>query len=60
MQVLNVTVNKIMKQYIKEFEDQQVDKHFDKWKAGKFNVGQQRVLLTQQVGQAWEKLYEYH
>jgi hypothetical protein len=60
VQVLDVTVNKIMKQYIEEFEDQWVDKHFDEWKASKFNVGQRRVLLTQWVGQAWEKLHEYH
>jgi hypothetical protein len=47
VQVLDVTVNKIMKQYIKEFEDQWVDKHFNKWKASKFNIGEQRVLLTE-------------
>jgi hypothetical protein len=60
VQVLDVTVNKIMKQYIEEFEDQWVDEHFDEWKANKFNVGQRRVLLTQWVGQAWEKLHKYH
>ena len=60
VQVLDVTVNKIMKQYIKDFEDQLVDKHFDKWKASKFNIEERRVLLTEQVGKAQVKLYKYY
>ena len=60
MQVLDVTVNKIMKLYIEEAEDQWVDEHFEEWKAGKFNVGDRRVLLTKWVGEAWKKLHEFH
>jgi hypothetical protein len=29
VQVLDVTVNKIIKQYVEDFEDQWVDDHFD-------------------------------
>jgi hypothetical protein len=46
VQVLDITVNKIIKQYIEEFEDQWVDDHFDEWKAGKYLVKDCRILLT--------------
>jgi hypothetical protein len=46
VQVLDVTVNKIIKQYLEEAEDLWIDKHFDEWKAEKFNIGDRRVLLT--------------
>ena len=39
MQVLNVTVNKIIKQYIKEAKDLWVNKNFDKWESGSYLVG---------------------
>jgi hypothetical protein len=38
VQVLDVTVNKIIKQYIEDAEDRWVDEHLDKWDAGKFLV----------------------
>jgi hypothetical protein len=60
IQVLDVTVNKIIKQYIEDFEDQWVDDHFDEWKAGKYSVGDRRILLTKWVGEAWELVHEHH
>jgi hypothetical protein len=60
VQVLDVTVNKIIKQYIEEAKNLWVDKHFDEWKAGKYTVGDRRILLTQWVGYAWEQLHLHH
>jgi hypothetical protein len=37
-----------------------IDEHFDEWKAGKFSIGNRRVLLTKWVGGAWEKVHKYH
>jgi hypothetical protein len=59
VQVLDVSVNKIIKQYIEEYEDLWVDEHFDEWEAGKYSVGD-RVLITQWVGKAWERLHLEH
>jgi len=48
------------KQYIEEAEDQWVDEHLEEWDAGKFSVGDRRVLLTYWVAEAWKKLYQDH
>jgi hypothetical protein len=60
VQVLDITVNKIIKQYVENFEVQWVDDHFDEWKAGKYSVGDRRILLTKWVGEAWELLHKHH
>jgi len=60
VQVLDVLVNKIIKQYIEESEDLWVDEHFDEWQSGKYSVGDRRVLMTKWVGEAWEKLHRDH
>jgi hypothetical protein len=60
MQVLDVTINKIIKQYIEDAEDQWVDNHLKEWDEGKFSVGDRRVLLTHWVAEAWKRLYEEH
>ena len=60
VQVLDVSVNKIIKLYIEEYEDLYVDEHFDEWKAGKYAVGDRRILLTQWVAKAWERLHIEH
>jgi hypothetical protein len=39
VQVLDITVNKIMKQYIEEAKDEWIDKNFNQWAAGSFSVG---------------------
>ena len=46
VQVLDVTVNKIIKQYIEEAEDEWINKNFDQWAAGSFSVRDRQVLLT--------------
>jgi len=60
VQVLDVSVNKIIKQYIEEAEDIHIDQHIEQWKAGKYTVGDRRVLITQWVAEAWEKLHKEH
>jgi hypothetical protein len=46
VQVLDVTVNKIIKQYIEKAKDLWVDKNFDKWESGSYLVRDCRVLIT--------------
>lgn len=60
VQVLDVSVNKIIKKYIEEFEDLHIDKNIENWKARKYSVGDRRLLMTYWVSQAWEKLHLKH
>jgi hypothetical protein len=60
VQVLDIIVNKIIKQYIEEAEDEWIDKNFDQWAAGSFSVGDRRVLLMHWVAEAWDKVHKYH
>jgi hypothetical protein len=52
VQVLDVSINKIIKQYIEEYEDIHIDTHIEEWKEGKFSTGDRRILMTQWVRQA--------
>jgi hypothetical protein len=52
MQVLDVTINKIIKQYIEEAKDEWINKNFDQWAVGSFSVGDHRVLLMHWVVEA--------
>jgi len=60
IQVLDVSVNKIIKQYIEEFEDLHIDNHIEQWKARRYSVGDRRILMTEWVAKAWEKLHIEH
>jgi gluconate kinase len=60
VQVLDVAVNKIMKQYIEEAEELHIEQNIEKWKSGKYSVGDCRVLMTHWVGEAWIKLHQEH
>jgi hypothetical protein len=46
VQVLDVLVNKLVKLYIKEAEEQWINQNMEKWKAGKFSIRDRRVLMT--------------
>jgi hypothetical protein len=39
VQVLDVLVNKIIKQYLEEYEDAHYNNNLEEWKDGKFSVG---------------------
>ena len=39
-------INKLIKAYIKEYEDIWIKEHFDKWEAGKWPVRECQILMT--------------
>ena len=53
-------INKLIKAYIEEYEDQWIEEHFDEWEAGKWSVGDRRVLLTEWVAKAFERVHLEH
>jgi cation diffusion facilitator CzcD-associated flavoprotein CzcO len=57
IQVLNVSLNKPLKDLIKEEHDDHFDRHVEEWEQEKFNVGERRVLLTHWVAKAWKRLH---
>lgn len=58
IQVCDTAINKALKDRIKELVDIYIDQNEERWVAGKFTVGDRRVLLTKWVGQAWEEMYQ--
>lgn len=60
VQVLDVSVNKSIKAYIEEYEDQHIDENFEKWQANQYSVSDRRVLMTHWVAKAWKKYHEKH
>jgi hypothetical protein len=57
IQPLDVSLNKPLKALIKEEHDDHFDQHMDEWQAGKFSIGDWRVLLTYWVAKAWKRLH---
>jgi len=49
VQVLDVLINKLIKQYIEEYEDLWVEQNFELWQSGKWSIGDRRVLMTHWV-----------
>jgi len=47
--VLDVLINKLIKQYIEEYEDLWVEQNFELWQSGKWSIGDRRVLMTHWV-----------
>jgi len=58
--LINKLINKLIKAYIEEYEDQWVEEHFDEWEAGKWSVGDRRVLLTEWIAKAFERVHLEH
>jgi hypothetical protein len=50
-------INKLIKAYIKEYEDQWIEDHFDEWEAGKWLVGECRILLTHWVAKVFKRVH---
>jgi hypothetical protein len=46
VQVLDVSINKPLKDLIKEEQDNHYDCHIEAWQQEKYNIGERRVLLT--------------
>jgi hypothetical protein len=57
VQVLDVSLNKPLKALVAQAASDHADKHYEKYKAGGFTVGDRRVLLTQWVAGAWKQLH---
>jgi hypothetical protein len=60
VQVLDVLINKLIKQYIEEYEDLWVEQNFELWQSGKWSIGDRRVLMTHWVAQAFERVHMEH
>jgi hypothetical protein len=46
VQVLDVSLNKLLKDLIKEEQDDHYDRHIEEWQQEKYNIGERRILLT--------------
>ena len=57
VQVLDVAINKPLKNRIGELADIHYEEHFEKWNTGSYTVGDRRIMLTKWVGQAWRELH---
>ena len=57
VQVLDVSINKVLKDLIKEEQDSHYDQHIEDQQQEKYNVGERRVLLTFWVAKAWKRLH---
>jgi hypothetical protein len=57
VQVLDVSLNKPLKDLIKEEHDDHYNQHIEEWERGVFSVGDRRVLLTYWVARAWKRLH---
>jgi hypothetical protein len=55
-----VLINKLIKAYIKEYEDIWIEEYFDEWEAGKWLVGERRILITYWVAKVFERVYLEH
>jgi len=60
VQVLDISINKLIKTKITEYEEAHYDLYEDKWKAGKFSVQDRRILLVEWVAKAWKDLHDNH
>ena len=58
VQVCDGFVNRKIKELISEQEEAHYDLHEDQWKAGKFTVGDRRLLLVEWTLNAYNILYE--
>jgi hypothetical protein len=57
VQVLDVALNQPLKMLIKEEADDHYDNHIEQWTAGKYTVGERRIMLTHWVARAWKRLH---
>ena len=57
VQVLDVSINKLLKDLIKEEQDSYYNQHIKNWQKEKYNIEERRILLTYQVVKAQKRLY---
>jgi len=46
VQVLDVSIKKVLKDLIKEEQDDHYDRYIEQWQQEKYNIGERRILLT--------------
>jgi hypothetical protein len=57
VQVLDVSLNKLLKDLIKEEQDDHYNCYIEEWQQEKYNIGERQILLTYWVLKAWKRLY---
>ena len=57
VQVLDVSLNKLLKDLIKEEQDNYYNLHIEEQQQEKYNIRERRILLTHQVARAWKRLH---
>ena len=62
LQVLDLLVNKLIKQYLEEYEDQWIEDpaNFTAWESGKWSISDRRILMTHWVAQAFQRVHDEH
>ena len=60
VQPLDVSINKPFKQLVEEASEQHYYTHTEQWMQGKISVSERRILISQWVGEAWEKLSQQY
>jgi hypothetical protein len=57
VQPLDTAINRILKDHISDLLDEEIDRNPSLWDSGRFTVGDRRVLMTWNVGEAWDWLH---
>lgn len=57
VQVLDVIINKPLKDRIKELSEIHYDNNMDKWQHGKYSISERRIMITYWVAQVWRELH---
>ena len=60
IQVLDVSINKLLKDLIREEQDSHYNQHIEDQQKEKYNIGERQILLTHQVVKAWKRLHLEH
>jgi hypothetical protein len=58
VQVLDVSINKLVKKFIEEEEQIYYDNNLDTFAAETVNIGQRRILMTWWVATAWKRVHD--
>ena len=56
LQPLDLSINKTLKNYVRELFKQHLDANLELCVDGKLTAGERRVLTTKWVGEAWERV----
>ena len=57
VQVLDMAINKPLKDRIKELSEIHYDNNIEQWEHCKYSIGDRRIMITKWVGQTWRELH---